>query len=124
MKDNKVLLIGAKDNEGWLIWSFPKGHQEIGETDIETAIRETREETGLEVKITDASPISVGHFVHGGTVYKKTSLFIAEPINDELKLQENEVEQIKWISIDQAEGFLTDHYSIAWKEFLNRSDKN
>lgn len=36
----------------------------------------------------------------------------------------NDVEQIKWISIDQAEGFLTDHYSIAWKEFLNRSDKN
>lgn len=110
--------------KGDLFWSFPKGHQEIGETDIETAIRETREETGLEVKITDANPISVGHFVHGGTVYKNTSLFIAEPINGELKLQENEVEQIKWISIDQAEGFLADHYSIAWKEFLNRSDKN
>lgn len=55
MKDDKVLLIGAKDDEGNLFWSFPKGHQEIGETDIETAVRETKEETGFLIK--DITPI-------------------------------------------------------------------
>jgi 8-oxo-dGTP pyrophosphatase MutT (NUDIX family) len=28
-------------------WTFPKGHQELGETLMETAIREIREEAGL-----------------------------------------------------------------------------
>lgn len=41
---NKVLLIGAKDENDQAFWSFPKGHQESGETDIETAVRETLEE--------------------------------------------------------------------------------
>jgi len=28
-------------------WGFPKGHQEIGESDVETALRELAEETGI-----------------------------------------------------------------------------
>lgn len=28
LKENKVLLIGARDDNGKLFWSFPKGHQE------------------------------------------------------------------------------------------------
>ena len=30
-------------------WSFPKGHMEAGETEMETALLEIREETGLRV---------------------------------------------------------------------------
>ena len=48
-----MLLIGTRDDNGKPFWSFPKGHQEDGETDIETAIRETKEETNLDVKIID-----------------------------------------------------------------------
>ena len=40
-KDNKVLLI--KQTKGH--WGFPKGHVEKNETEIETAIREVKEET-------------------------------------------------------------------------------
>ena len=34
-------------------WGFPKGHMEAGETERETALREIREETGLEVRFTE-----------------------------------------------------------------------
>ena len=123
LEDKKVLLIGAKDDEGKLFWSFPKGHQEANETDIETAIRETKEETGLDVEISDKSPIKTGHFVHSGTVYKNILLFIAKPLNYELKPQEEEVEQIKWVRIDEAGKYFTDYYSEAWSELLKRLNK-
>lgn len=124
LKDDKVLLIGAKDDKGKLFWSFPKGHQEADETDIETAIRETKEETGLDVEISDTTPIKTGHFVHGGTVYKNILLFIAKPLNYNLKPQEEEVERAEWIQINEAGNYFTDYYSEAWEELLKRVGKN
>ncbi len=44
----KILLV--KNNNG-RYWSFPKGHIEDGETEQETAIREIKEETGLDVTL-------------------------------------------------------------------------
>ena len=120
LKENKVLLIGAKDDDGKLFWSFPKGHQEDGETDVETAIRETKEETNLDVKIVDDEPIKTGHLVHGGTAYKEILLFIAEPSSDEIKMQEDEVEKVEWVKIDEAGKYFDDYYSDAWEELLNR----
>ena len=46
---NIELLLIKHANGGH--WSFPKGHVEAGETEVETAIREIREETGIEVMI-------------------------------------------------------------------------
>ncbi len=120
LKENKVLLIGARDDNGKLFWSFPKGHQEDGETDVETAIRETKEETNLDVKIVDDEPIRTGHLVHGGTAYKEILLFVAKPLNDEIKMQEDEVEKAEWVKIDEAGKYFGDYYSDAWKELLNR----
>ena len=40
------LVFGRKSNK----WGFPKGHQELNETDEMTAIRELHEETGYRLK--------------------------------------------------------------------------
>lgn len=122
LKGDKVLLIGAKDDDGKLFWSFPKGHQEDGETDIETAIRETKEETNLDVKIIDDKPIKTGHLVHGGTVNKEILLFIAKPLNNEIRVQEDEVEKAEWVKIDEAGKFFDDYYSDAWRKLVDRLD--
>lgn len=124
IKDNKALLIGAKDDDGKLFWSFPKGHQETGETDTETAIRETKEEIGLNVRITNIEPIKTGHLVHDNTAYKEIILFIAEPLDDNIISQEGEVEQIKWVEISEVEKYLIDYYSDAWRELLKRLGTN
>lgn len=57
LNDNKVLLghrvNKAKDTGGIYepdSWTFPGGKQEYNETVLETAIRETKEETNLELK--------------------------------------------------------------------------
>ena len=43
--DGKVLLV--QQHQGF--WGFPKGHVENGETEIQTAIREVKEETNIDV---------------------------------------------------------------------------
>lgn len=45
----RVLLIRRAVSEGELSWQFPAGVIELGESREEAAVRETREETGLEV---------------------------------------------------------------------------
>ena len=44
----RVLLIQRTDNG---LWSLPGGGQEVGESVAETAVRETREETGIRVEV-------------------------------------------------------------------------
>ena len=44
---DKVLVIQQVKGH----WGFPKGHVENGETEIETALREIKEETNLDVEI-------------------------------------------------------------------------
>jgi ADP-ribose pyrophosphatase YjhB (NUDIX family) len=45
---NEVLLISSLNKN---VWSYPKGHLELGETNSEAAKREILEETGYEVNI-------------------------------------------------------------------------
>ena len=122
VKDGMVLLIGARDDNGRLFWSFPKGHQEEGETDVETALRETKEEVGLDVKVIDEKPIKTGHLVHNGTVFKNIYLFVAKPLDEKIKIQEDEVERVEWVLIDEAGKYFDDYYSDVWEEFLGRLD--
>lgn len=49
IKNNEILYLLIKDNKG--ICGFPKGHTESGETDIQTALRETWEETSIKPEI-------------------------------------------------------------------------
>lgn len=127
VRGDEMLLIGARDDNGKLYWSFPKGHQEEGETDIETALRETKEEVGLEARVVNEEPIVTGHYRHGGTVFKRIILFIAEPLGGEIKLQEDEVEEAKWVKVERGGDYLDSYYYEAWykawKELAGRLGK-
>jgi 8-oxo-dGTP pyrophosphatase MutT (NUDIX family) len=46
-----VALVAPRSARGSLHWTLPKGAQEEGETVTETALREVREETGLEAEL-------------------------------------------------------------------------
>ncbi len=119
---NKVLVIGARDDDGKLFWSFPKGHQEVGETDIETAVRETLEEVGLQIEITDQKPIVVSHLIHDGTAVKDIYLFIAKITGGEIKPQDGEVELVKWVDFTEADEYFSDYYKDAWIDARKRQN--
>ncbi|MGQ9853715.1 MAG: NUDIX domain-containing protein [Candidatus Oleimicrobiaceae bacterium] len=51
VNDSGVLLVKRKYAPRQGLWSLPAGFMEIDETPAETAVREAREETGLEVRV-------------------------------------------------------------------------
>ena len=91
-----------------VLWALPKGTPDSGETLEETALRETREETGLEVEI--ESPIaSIRYFfVRGSTRFHKTvHFFLMQPIGGALDLHDREFDEVRWASIPEALALLT-----------------
>lgn len=127
IEQDKVLIIGSRDEAGTLYWSFPKGHQENNETDIETALRETREEVGLEVEIVDQVPFVASYFLNEGATRKEVFLFLAKIKSGTVKLQEDEVEVWQWTPLAEAGNLISDRYTKLWRkvimERINQMDK-
>lgn len=86
-------------------WSFPKGHVESGETEEETAIREIKEETGIDVELCSAFREVVSYSPKRDTT-KDVIYFLAKAKNFNYTPQEEEVAQIKWVEINLAYSFL------------------
>lgn len=100
---DKILLEREISRHGDRFWSFPKGHIEPGETEEQTALRETKEEVGLDVEIIDKNPIDNNYFLHDGKILKRVAHFLARPTGSrELKLQAEEVEQARFMSLAEA----------------------
>jgi bis(5'-nucleosidyl)-tetraphosphatase len=85
-------------------WGFPKGHAEEGETPIEAAIRELKEETNLDVIDCLKKDPFIEQYqftVKGERVLKRVSYFLAE-VSGVVILQSMEIQNGLWVSLDQA----------------------
>lgn len=97
-QNTKILLI--KNNSG-RYWSFPKGHIEDGENEQETAIREIKEETGLDVTIFDNFR-EISEYCPFGKIRKRVVFFLAQAFTDNVKIQEEEIDSYIWVDLQQA----------------------
>jgi 8-oxo-dGTP pyrophosphatase MutT (NUDIX family) len=68
-------------------WVFPKGHLEMGERPEDAAIREVREETGLEVKLVGRIGSSRYTFGPKDENRKRVDWFLAERVAGELRVE-------------------------------------
>ena len=100
--NDKILVI--KQVKGH--WGFPKGHVEEGETEVQTAIREIKEETNLDVKI-DESKRFVERYSPEEGIEKDVVFFVAKKVGGEIKVQEEEVTETKWVAPIEAMEILT-----------------
>lgn len=91
-------------------WTLPKGQPNPGETMIETAARETREETGLEVAagapVGDISYVFSWRETPGKLpvrIFKKVHYFLMEPRGGSLDAHDHEMDEARWFDIEEAE---------------------
>lgn len=85
------------------LWALPKGTPNAGETIEETAIRETREESGLEVRIEGPLGAITYFFVRGRTRFHKTvHFFLMEPIGGDPALHDHEFDEVCWVALEEA----------------------
>lgn len=114
-KDKRVVSCGAvawRQNEGktyvLLIqqfigkstWGIPKGHMKTGETFEQCAMREVKEETGVQVTLGKRLADTV-MAIKDGT--KTVIAFLGEPVGDttpKLDDPENEVADAQWFDLD------------------------
>ena len=116
VNDDRVLLIRQNDNS----IGFPKGHMEIGETEIETAIRETREETGLDVNIISTKKYKIKYYVDE-IILKEVTYFLAKPVNPNSKIivQKSELIDVNWFLKDDVGNFLTyEQLRMLWEDIF------
>ena len=94
LSDERYFLV-VKNNNG-RYWGFPKGHIEIGETEEQTALREVKEETNLDVEILDGFRKTSVYRLFG-QVKKKVVIFLAQASSKKVTVQNSEIEKFKWL---------------------------
>lgn len=115
-KNNKILLV--HHNAGH--WDFPKGHIENGETEEQTAIREVKEETNIDIIINNKYRYTTSYSPKEN-VMKEVVYFLAQNIDEDKKPQLEEVSEVKWFTYEEAMNTITYESS---KDILNKLKKD
>ena len=120
IRDGKILMLKRAEGrpesyrfQGY--WCIPGGHVDIGETIEQAAIRETREESGLEVENTKF--LFCVDEIHPDRDWYAVSHTFFGQASGEVKIQVSEVSDFKWVEISEA---LTMKLAFNTKEQLER----
>jgi 8-oxo-dGTP pyrophosphatase MutT (NUDIX family) len=92
---------------GRRVWALPKGHIDPGENAEQAAIREVREETGLDVTLeADLGPIHYSYHFRGERIFKSVHFFLfhfhAGDIDRLEEAMRVEVDEARWIPLADA----------------------
>ncbi|MEM4634079.1 MAG: bis(5'-nucleosyl)-tetraphosphatase [Candidatus Anstonellaceae archaeon] len=103
-------------------WDFPKGHNELGESEEETARREIREETGItQIEFLPNFRKTISYFYQrkGKKIFKEAVFFLAKALQTKVSLSHEHVGYV-WLDAKEAEKKITYQNS---KEVLREAEK-
>jgi ADP-ribose pyrophosphatase YjhB (NUDIX family) len=106
-RDDQVLLAQRGKWPNKFTWSIPGGAQELGETVHQTAVREIREETGLEVEIIGLVDVvdSISHDEEGRVLFHYTLVDMAAEWRAGDAIAGDDVPAVKWVGISEIESY-------------------
>ena len=102
--DNKIHYLVSLDFHN--NWGFPKGHLEINETPVQAAIREIKEEVGIDAVLDTNFKKELVYIMPNG-VEKHSLYYIGKFINQIPSKQIEEVQDIRILEYEQALNALT-----------------
>lgn len=95
-----VALIATRNRTRW---GLPKGAVSEGETSEQAALREVREETGLEAEILHLLDTIEYYFRAGDTlIRKRVDFYLMRYVAGELTPQLSEVDDVEWVELNAA----------------------
>ena len=110
----EILLIRVKTR-----WSFPKGNIERGEPKDQAALREVKEETGVDANILDyLGEVDYWYNIGLTKIHKFVYYYLMEYAGGDVVPQKEEIDEAKFIPLKEAKGKLA--YSTD-KEILERA---
>lgn len=95
-RDGKYLLVQEKLPKAYGKWNLPAGHVDPGESTVDAAIREVKEETGL-VVMTDKEIFSEVIPERD----REFHIFTAQVVGGTLVVQPDEIMDAQWFSLDE-----------------------
>ncbi|GGM82022.1 NUDIX hydrolase [Thermopolyspora flexuosa] len=105
-----ILLIRRSDNDNWAV---PGGAIDLGESLPQAAIRETREETGIECEITGlvgiyTDPRHVILYTSNGEVRQEFSIVVTARAIGGTPTPSDESREVRWVPRDQVRDYPMD----------------
>jgi mutator protein MutT len=94
--------------DGSRVLALPKGHVDPGETPVEAAVREVREETGIVAEpVCELGESRYWYRRDGRTIGKTVSFFLCNHVEGDTADHDDEVEEVRWIDLREAEAALS-----------------
>jgi 8-oxo-dGTP pyrophosphatase MutT (NUDIX family) len=99
----ELILAARRTRRGELAWGLPKGLIEPDENPEATAIREVREETGVEAEIEeDLGAISYFYVWEGVRVKKSVRFYLMRATGGDVSQHDHEMEEVAWFPAAEA----------------------
>ncbi|NPA12782.1 MAG: NUDIX hydrolase [Aquificae bacterium] len=99
----EILLIRVKNR-----WSFPKGNIERGEPKDKAALREVKEETGVDAEIVEyLGEVDYWYNVELTTIHKFVYYYLMRYKGGDVVPQKEEIDEAKFFPIDEVEKHLS-----------------
>jgi 8-oxo-dGTP pyrophosphatase MutT (NUDIX family) len=100
--DGRVLLIRARDLRNRPVWTLPKGTLITGETSLDAALREVREETGWRCELVrELEAVTYWFQREGERVRKTVRWYLMRPL-EKVGEHDHEVDEVAWVSREEA----------------------
>jgi 8-oxo-dGTP pyrophosphatase MutT (NUDIX family) len=99
-----VIVPTRRASDGSKVVALPKGHIDPGETPLQAAVREVREETGIVAEpVTELGETRYWYRRGGQTIPKSVSFYLFRYIEGDTADHDDEVERAWWIALEDAQ---------------------